>query len=152
MDHSREESDYYRVENWCRDQINNGSEFLFDPVLFQGAIKAASESFDFPRESLGSLFRNMYDKHIKSTSHQVQSIVQTRLIQEYMAGKSIKDIAKETNFSPAMLARRVVEEMTELAGKKKLSTAMKNPLEELGTIDIIKSKYQKSETDLQEEW
>ena len=152
MDHSQEESDYYRVENWCRDQINNGSEFLFDPVLFQGAIKAASESFDFPPESLGSLFRNMYDKHIKSTSHQVQSIVQTRLIQEYMAGKSIKDIAKGTNFSPAMLARRVVEEMTELVGKKKLSTAMKNPLEELGTIDIIKSKYQISETDLQVEW
>ncbi len=152
MDHSQEESDYYRVENWCRDQINNGSEFLFEPVLFETAIKAASKSFDFPLVSLTSLFRNIYDKHIKSTSHQVQGLLQTRLIQEYLAGKSIKDIAKEINFSPAMLARRVVEEMTELAGKKKLSTAMKNPLEELGTITVIKQKYQLSETNLQDEW
>ena len=152
MDHSQEESKYYRVENWCREQISNGSEFLFEPVLFEGAMKATSESFDFPLASLTSLFRNIYDKHIKSTSHQVQALLQTKLVQEYLAGKSIKNIAKEINFSPAMLARRVVEEMTELAGKKKLSTAMKNPLEELGTIAVIKQKYQISETDLQEEW
>ena len=42
----REESDqinqYNKVERWCKDQINNGSDFLFDPVLFQSTMKATS--------------------------------------------------------------------------------------------------------------
>ena len=151
MDHSREELDYYRVERWCRDQINDGCDLLFDPVLFQAAIKATSKDLDFPLESLHSLFRNMYVKHIKSTSHLVKKNLRTKFIKEYLLGRSIKDLAKESNFSPALLARRIVEEMTVL-GKKKLSTAMKNPLEELGSVDVFKEKYQGSESDLQDKW
>jgi hypothetical protein len=149
MDHSREEIEYYRVEEWCRDRINDGSDFLFDPVLFQAALKEKSEGFDFPLESLQSLFRNMYVKHIKSTSHQIQSILHSKFIKEYLSGRSIKDLAKESNFSAALLARRLVEEMTVL-GKKKLSTALKNPLEELGSIDVIKPKYQGFENQSQD--
>ena len=151
MDHSREELDYNRVEHWCRDQINNGGDFLFDPVLFEATIKAASEGFAVPLESLQSLFRNIYVKHIKSTSRRVQNNLQTKMIEEYLLGKSIKHLAKESNFSPAILARRIVEEMTVL-GKRKLSTAMKNPLEELGSIDIIKPKYQSSENHAKDKW
>ena len=89
MDQTQEELDYYRVENWCRDQINNGNEFLFDPVLFHAAMKAASEGFVFPLESLNSLFRNIYVKHIKSSSRRVQNMLQTKLIEDYTLGKSI---------------------------------------------------------------
>jgi hypothetical protein len=93
----------------------------------------------------------MYVKHIKSTSHLVKKNLRTKFIKEYLLGRSIKDLAKESNFSPALLARRIVEEMTVL-GKKKLSTAMKNPLEELGSVDVFKEKYQGSESDLQDKW
>lgn len=151
MDHSTEDLDYYRVERWCQDQINTGSDVLFDPSLFQAVMKEASKGFDFPLESLQSLFRNIYVKHIKTTSRRVQNNLQTEFITEYLAGKSIKDLAKESNFSPAILARRIVEEMTVL-GKKKLSTAMKNPIEELGSIDIIKPKYQHSEDNIEDKW
>jgi len=144
MEHSREESDYNKVERWCRDQISSGRGILFDPVLFQTELKATSKDFNFPLESLQSFFRNKYVKHIKSNSHKVRDNMQTKYIKEYMLGKSIKDLAEETNFSPALLARRVVEEMTDL-GKKGLSSAMKNPLEELGSINTIKEKYRESE-------
>lgn len=149
MDHSGEELDYYRVERWCQDQIRNGSDFLFEPRLFQSTMKEASKDFDFPLESLHSLFRNTYVKHIKTNSRRVQNNLQTVLIEQYLGGKSIKDLAKESNFSPAILARRVVEEMT-ILGKKKLSAAMKNPMEELGNIDVIKPKYQHSENYVQD--
>ena len=61
-----------------------------------------------------------------------------------MAGTSITDIAKHANFSPYLLARRVVEEMTDL-GKKGLGNVMKDPLGELRNIDLIKEKYRKPE-------
>ena len=144
MDNRKDESDYTKVERWCRDQIWHGSDFIFDPILFEAAIKAASKDFDFPLESLQSLFRNFYVKHIKVTSHTVKESLQTKLIKEYSSGRSIKELAKESNFSPALLARRLVEEMTAL-GNTKLSTVMKNPLEELKSIDVIKTEYQQAE-------
>lgn len=151
MDYKREELEYIRVERWCRDHIDNGSDFLFDQVIFQETIRATSKALDFPLESLQSLFRNIYIKHIKSSSHRIKNSMHTKFIKEFLLGRSIKDLAKESNFSPALLARRVVEEMTVL-GKKKLSTAMRNPLEELGSIDIFKPKYQESEIDQQGKW
>eukprot|EP00536_Pseudo-nitzschia_multiseries_P001752 jgi/Psemu1/181823/e_gw1.22.195.1 len=144
MDHSREESEYYKVDRWCRDQIHNGCDFLFDPVLFDATMKATSKDFDFPLESLQSFFRNLYVKYIKITTHKIKRDLQTKYIKEYTSGRSIIDMAKEANFSPALLARRVVEEMTDL-GKKELSIAMKNPLKQLSNIDYIKQKYKESE-------
>ena len=151
----REESDqinqYNKVERWCKDQINNGSDFLFDPVLFQSTMKATSREFNFPLESLHSFFRSIHVKHIKSTSHKVRNNLQTKYINEYVHnGKSIIDLAKDANFSPALLTRRILEEVTNLdLGKKgALGAALKNPLEELGSIDMIKQEFKKSE----EEW
>lgn len=146
-----EELKYYRVERWCRDQIDNGSDFLFDPDLFQATLKTTSKDLEFPLESLQSLFRNIYVKHLIKTSRQLYNRLQMEFVREYVLGKSIKDLAKESNFSPALLARRIVEEMT-IIGKKKLSTALKNPLEELGSIDVIKENYKDSENHLQGKW
>ena len=148
---SKEELVYYRVERWCREEISNGSNFLFDPVLFREAIEAESKREDFPLESLLSLFRNLYIKHIKINSNRIKSILHTKIIKEYLLGRSINDLAKECNFSAALLARRVVEEVTDL-GKKKLSTVMKDPLKELGSIDVIKPKYQGAEKHLRDKW
>ena len=146
MEHISEESKYYKVDRWCRDQIYNGRDFLFDPVLFDTTMQATSKDFDFPLESLRSFFQNTYVKHIKARSHGLRNDLQTKYITEYLSGRSIIDLAKEANFPPALLARRVVEEMTDL-GKKKLSIVMKNPLEELERIDIIKEKYKQSQDD-----
>ena len=141
MNQNREDLDDVVVERWCKDQINDGSDFLFDRILFQEAMKIASQRFDFPLESLQSLFRNLYVKHVKSTSHRLKNSLHTKFIKEYLSGRSIIALAKESNLPPALLARRLVEEMT-ILGKKKLNTILKNPLEELGTIDVIKIKYQ----------
>jgi hypothetical protein len=152
--YNREESDqidqYSKVERWCKDQINNGSDFLFDPVLFQSTMKATSREFNFPLESLQSFFRSIHIKHIKSTSHKVRNNLQTKYIKDYVQGKSIIDLAKDANFSPALLTRRILEEVTniDLTKKGALGTALKNPFEELGSIDIIKQEFRKSE----EEW
>jgi hypothetical protein len=153
--YNREESDqidqYNKVERWCKDQINNGSDFLFDPVLFLSTMKATSREFNFPLESLHSFFRSIHVKHIKSTSHKVRNNLQTIYIKEYVHyGKSIIDLAKDANFSPALLTRRILEEVTniDLGKKGALGAALKNPLEELGSIDIIKQEFRKSE----EEW
>ena len=144
---------YKKVERWCKDQINNTSDFLFDPILYQTTMRATSEEFNFPLESLQSFFRSHHVKHIKSTAHKVRKNLQTKYIKEYMQGKSIKELAKEENYSPTLLARLILEEVTDLdlGGKKKgLGNALKNPLKELGSINIIKQEYRKSEEQQQQ--
>jgi len=158
MNHNDEEESaqidqYRKVERWCKDQINNSSDFLFDAVLFQTTMRATSKVFNFPLESLQSFFRSHHVKHIKSTAYKVRKNLQTKYINEYMQGKSIKELAKEETYSPALLARLIIEEMTDLdlGGKKKgLGNALKNPLKELGSIHIIKQEYRKSEEQQQQ--
>ncbi|OEU20551.1 hypothetical protein FRACYDRAFT_167013 [Fragilariopsis cylindrus CCMP1102] len=102
-------------------------------------MKATSREFSFPLESLHSFFRSIHVKHIKSTSHKVRNNLQTKYINEYVHnGKSIIDLAKDANFSPALLTRRILEEVTNLdLGKKgALGAALKNPLEELGRLSL----------------
>ena len=47
---SSEVKKYKAVEQWCRKQVSDGADFLFDPVLFHQTLYKTSKEFDFPFE------------------------------------------------------------------------------------------------------
>jgi len=70
------------------------------------------------------------------------------IIDEYVGGKSIKELARTFNYPPYLFSRYVVEALTENhlgGGKKGLADALRNPLQRLGTLDVIAPQYRASE-------
>lgn len=59
-------------------------------------------------------------------------------------GKSILQLAKKYNFPPSLLARAVVEHVT-IYEKKKVTQALRDPLNKLSSTEVILEKYKKSE-------
>lgn len=55
------------------------------------------------------------------------------------------ELSKAFNFPPSLLARSIVDKITNLP-KKKISEAMRSPIEKLNDIDIILEQYLQSET------
>jgi hypothetical protein len=87
----------------------------------------------------------MHVTHIKRTAFKLKNSL-PRYLDQYKKGKSIQDIAKRANYSPYLLARYMVQEMTTL-DKKEITNAMKDPMNLLGTSDVIQSKYRNDALD-----
>ena len=45
---------YNEIESWCKHEIASGSDFLFDPVLFQQTLEVKSSEWGFAYE-VGSI-------------------------------------------------------------------------------------------------
>ena len=45
-----EEEKHDQIVRWCQEQINNGSDFFFDPKLFRETLRVKSKEWDFPFE------------------------------------------------------------------------------------------------------
>jgi hypothetical protein len=85
--------------------------------------------------------------HVKKTAPAVKESLASYL-NEYKDGRTIKELAKRANFPPYLFSRYVVEAVAITAGvnkKKGLAKAMKDPLNELGTMDVIAPEYHASE-------
>jgi hypothetical protein len=100
----------------------------------------------FP-QSLHSFIRNLHVIHVKKTAPAVKESLAVYL-DEYKNGRTIKELAKRANFPPYLFSRYVVEAVavtTGLNSKKGLTKAMKDPMNELGTLDKIAPEYHASE-------
>jgi hypothetical protein len=144
---------YWNVDHWCRQHIRNGSPFMFDPILFEQTMKHASEQLDFPLQSLNSFYRNIHtNKHVKAVTFKVRNNLESIHIPQYVKGdKTIKQIAQEANFPPYFMCRAITESIADLRGKGKkgLINAMRDPLNELGTLDVIRPQYIDTEINYQ---
>jgi hypothetical protein len=141
---------YNQVEKWCNQQIAEGNAFMFDPNLFRQTFRSTSKDLDFPLQSLESFFRSLHMKHIKSTSYKVQNCFLSKYLPMYQRGnKSIQQMALEANFSPYLMARLVVDHVTNFSGKgkKRLISAMRDPIGQLGTIDCIQEAFWETENE-----
>lgn len=142
-----EELLYNQIENWCMDQINMGSDFMYDPRLFESMMKSKSSELHFSHESLRSFFRSYHTKFIKSRACTVKSN-RMECVEEYAFNrKSIKHIAKTERYSPALMARLILEEIMDptMMQTKKINRLLKDPIKELHSIDFIKQEYRSSE-------
>ncbi|KAL7522883.1 hypothetical protein ACHAWX_007617 [Stephanocyclus meneghinianus] len=99
---------YDQAEFWCRERISSGHDMLFSRQIFHKEIKTASNNFGMQFEAIHSLFRNAHVSFMKKTSHMLKSQT-TRLVQSYLNGTSILNIAKKVNYPPSMMARLIVE-------------------------------------------
>lgn len=146
---------YERVGQWCRHHIRNGSPFLFDGALFEQTLKAASQEFGFPLPSLHSFFRNLHTNgHVKSASFRVRNNLASTHLPDYRRGhKTIKEMARESNFPPALMSRAIAENVADLGGRgrKALTNAMRDPRGELGDLDVIRPEYLETEVRYQQE-
>lgn len=111
-------------------------------VLFCDASKA-----------LVSFVRNLHVVHLKKTTHKIRGALPS-LVQEYVRGTPITDLAKKANYPPYLLARMFVEVITrsnlgKCGGNKKKAIAqvMRHPLEHL-TREVIDDDYLSSEIDV----
>jgi hypothetical protein len=69
------------------------------------------------------------------------------LVQDYLKGCSIVDLAKKMNYPPYLLARYVVEEVSSLSGGRKvLAKAMRDPEHCLGCVDAIMEVHRFTES------
>jgi hypothetical protein len=129
-------TNYDAVLAWCRHHIHTGSDFLFQPDhIFQEALQDAARSFDFPIQSLHSLFRNLHVHYVKTTSSiQVRRQFQSLYLPLYLQNTpplhpphkqipqqqqqpswSILQLAKRANYPPYLFCRLLVEQITDLS-------------------------------------
>jgi hypothetical protein len=89
----------------------------------------------------------MHVIHVKKTAPAVKESLALYL-NEYKNGRTITELAKRANFPPYLFSRYIVEAVAITAGvnkKKGLAKAMKDPMNELGTMDVIAPEYHASE-------
>jgi hypothetical protein len=97
------------------------------------------------RQSLHSLLRNIHVNHVKVTAPQIKRHL-SNYLQDYKRGSSILCLAQQANYPPYLFGRYIVEQVAQIQdGKKGLTQAMRNPLEELGSLDMIAPEYFASE-------
>ena len=93
-----------------------------------------------------SLVRNASLVHIKRSAPTLKRRI-PYCLDQYQQGASIVQLANETNYSPYLLARYMVEEIsTYKENKKMLAAVMKDPEGMLSSIDTIDSLYHQAET------
>ncbi len=66
------------------------------------------------------------------------------ILNEYVQGTSILDLAKKYNFPPSLFARTMVEHTT-IYENKKVTIALRDPLRTLSSVDVILKEYRDSE-------
>jgi hypothetical protein len=89
-----------------------------------------------------SLARNASLIHIKKSSLGLKQRIPS-LLDQYKKGSSIVQLAKETTYSPYLLARYIVEEISTCKeNKKALSAVMKDPEGMLSNFSAISPAYQ----------
>ena len=139
---------YEEIECWCKEAILEGADFLFDDKLFRFTLsKKAEEWKGFSVESLQSLLRNIHLVHVKTSAPRIKKNLPIYL-KAYRNGESITTISKKANFSPFLLSRYMVQEMTILkSGKKELAKIMRDPLAELSSETILE-EFQEAEDTL----
>ncbi len=88
----------------------------------------------------------MHLTHVKYTAPKVKRNLKAYL-EEYKHGTSIKELSKKANYPSYLFARFVVEHVApcKAAGKKGITQAMRDPLGELGSSDIIADEFRESE-------
>jgi hypothetical protein len=83
--------------------------------------------------------------HVKRNSHKIKAVAE-QIAKEYTTGESIVSLAKANNYPPYLFARIVVEAVAvDLSHSKKLTEAMRDPLNKLGSQEVIAPEYQESE-------
>ena len=85
---------------------------------------------------------------MKRNHHRIKS-GKARYTESYANGESMLDLAKKNRFSPYLLARFLVEELTQQGkakSKKIVTQAFRDPMKHLSTINCIAPKYRSSET------
>ena len=116
---------YYAMEEWCRQEIAAGSDFLFDTTTFASTLKHASHQLRVPYHSLHSFFRSLYTQHLKAQSYAIRSRFATHHLPRYTQhGNSIRQMA-------------VAEQRTEIANQHRPTLAgqgLKRWLNGLGLI------------------
>ena len=93
------------------------------------------------------MVRNLHVAHVKKRAPAIKKDLPS-IIQEYVRGISIRDLARKVNYPPYLLARYIVEVITEKSlggGKKALAQAMRYPLLQLASVEVIAAKYRASE-------
>ena len=95
-------------------------------------------------QSLNSLLRNIHLLYVKKRSYAIRKQMNSHVLVEYMQGSSIRQLAKNYNFPPSLLARGIVENIT-IYEKKEITKAMRDPLAKLCSVDVILEKYRDSE-------
>jgi hypothetical protein len=99
----------------------------------------------FKPQALFSFLRNTHLVHVKRNSHKVKALAEQIAI-EYTKGESILSLARANNFPPYLFARIVVETVAvDLSQSKKLTEAMRDPLNKVGSRGAIATEYQESE-------
>lgn len=89
------------------------------------------------------MIRNLHVSHVKKTAPAIK-VALPNLLGDYMKGASILQLARKSNYPPYLVARYIVEAITNLAGGKKgLSGVMRDPLAHL-TVDVILPEYRRS--------
>lgn len=67
-----------------------------------------------------------------------------RLLNKYSKGHSILRLSREVNYPPSLLARYMVEAMTDLKSKK-LTAALRDPTHALNNVSVIAEQYRSAE-------
>jgi hypothetical protein len=73
-------------------------------------------------------------------------------LSQYEQGVSITQLAQQVNYPPYMLCRSIVEAVVvSKKGKKELTQALRDPLNELGNRSVLKEEFLDSEEHWSEE-
>jgi len=140
---------YHSAEEWCHNVVKNGGDILFDVQLFDNEISKASEELGYPVESLNSFLRNVHLKHVKKKGSILRNSARHLIQKYYMKGMTIQNLAKKINSPPSMVARAIVEHLTNLNGsatnRRKVTEAIRDPIGKLNCPTIISEEYRDSE-------
>ena len=82
--------------------------------------------------------------HVKKSGYRAK-LLSKQYAKRYTQGQSMLDLARQNKYSPYLFARVMVEEMTNITGRKGITRAMRDPIGRLGHASAILDAYQDSE-------
>ena len=81
----------------------------------------------------------MHVVHVKQQSGAVKRSIH-KIVQSFVAGESILDLAKRFRYPPYLLIRMIIENMTSISSGKRLTEAIKAPFDRL-TDEVLLDPY-----------
>lgn len=140
---------YDAAEAWCHEVASSSNHAMFyNPAILRQVVHQKALELEFPISALQSLIRNESVNHIKKAAPAIKRNL-GHYLEQYKQGTSILQLAKNNRYSPYMLARYIVNEITTLGrggrSKKILSEAMRNPEGILGNVEVIAEAFRRSE-------